>query len=102
MADADEDQSPAEPLDLDALEADLDAFEADLDAVEAALARIESNGYGRCVRCDRMIDAAVLRDAPLTVDCGLHGDGGGQGVPDQTASESPAASSEDGASISGS
>ena len=37
--------------------------------IDDALARLEANGYGRCLECEDEIDAARLRALPFAVRC---------------------------------
>lgn len=65
---------PTHPADrasegLDAEMALLHAEEGLLEDVESALQRIQSGGYGRCIRCRAVIDETRLNAIPYTPHC---------------------------------
>lgn len=49
-----------------------DQVDADLDRVDAALAHLEAGTYGRCERCQAVIDDALLASDPTLARCPAH------------------------------
>jgi hypothetical protein len=67
------DPEGADPVgDLDIDESVLDAIENDLADVERALALLDEGTYGQCEVCGRLLEDAVLAQAPATRFCPDH------------------------------